>query len=151
MFAEPGKVEMHVHIDPARCGDHSFAVANGGGRRNEKTRIDAIHDGGIAGLAEADHAAVLDAEVALDDADHRINNQNVAHEQIERALRAGHACRKSDAITQRLAATVQALIAVDCVILLDDGDQRRIGKADAVANRRAVKGRVIPACNRDHG
>ena len=150
VFAQPGRVEMHVHVDGAGRGDHAFAIAHRGRGRDEKARIDAVHDGGIAGLAEADDAAVLDAEVAFDDADHRIDDQNVAEQQVERALRAGHAGGEPDAVAQRLAAAVQAFIAVNGVILLDDGDQRGVGEANAVADRRAVQSRVVPACNRDH-
>ena len=43
-----------------------------------KLRIDAVHGRGIAGFADADDAAVLDAEIAFDDAEHRIDDQSVA-------------------------------------------------------------------------
>ena len=76
---------------------------------------------------------------------------DVAQQQVERALRAGHAGGEPDAVAQRLAAAVQAFVAVDGVILLDDGDQRGIGEAHAVADRRAVERRIVPARNRDHG
>ena len=151
VLAQPGRVEMDMHVDGARRGDHAFAIAHRGGGRNDQPRIDAVHDGRVAGLAEADDAAVLDAEIAFDDADDRIDHQDVAEEKIERALRAGHAGGKPDAVAQRLAAAVQAFVAVDGVILLDDGDQRRVGQTDAVADRRAIKSGVVPACDRDHG
>ena len=151
VLAQPGRVEMHVHVDGAGRGDHTFAIAHRGRRRDEQARIDAVHDGGIAGLAEADDAAVLDAEIAFDDADHRIDDEDVAEQEVERALRAGHAGGEPDAVAQRLAAAMQAFVAVDGVILLDDGDQRGIGQADAVADRRAIEGRIVPACDRDHG
>ena len=115
---------MHMHIDGARRCDHAFAVAHRGGGRNDQPRIDAVHDGGIAGLAEPDDAAVFDAEIAFDDADDRVDHQHVAKKKIERALRAGHAGGEPDAVAQRLAAAVQAFVAIDGVILFDDGDQR---------------------------
>ena len=89
-------------------------------------------------------------EVAFDDADHRVDDQHIAQKHIQRALRAGDAGRESDAVAQRLAAAVQAFIAVDGVIFLDDGYERRIGEADAVADRRAVQRRIVLARNRDH-
>ena len=151
VFAKPGRVEMHVDVDGAGRSDHAFAIAHRGRCRDDKARIDAVHDRGIAGLAEADHAAVLDAEIAFDDADHRIDDENVAQKQIQRALRAGHAGGKPDAVAQRLAAAVQAFIAIDGVILLDDGDQRGVGKTNAIADGRAVQRGVVPACDGDHG
>ena len=114
---------MHVHVDRAGRRDHALAVAHRGRRRDEEARIDAVHDGRIAGLAEADHAAVLDAEIAFDDADHRVDDEDIAQQQVERALGAGHAGREPDAVAQSLAAAVQAFIAIDRVILLDHGDQ----------------------------
>ena len=147
----PGRIEMHMHVDSAGRGDHPFAIAHGGGRRNEKPGIDAIHDGGIAGLAEANDAAVFDAEVTFDDADHRVDDQNIAEEQVERALRARHSGCKPDAVAQRLAAAVQAFIAIDGVILLDDRDQRRVGKRTPSPTVGPYKSRIVSARDRDHG
>ena len=138
---KPGRVEMDVDVDGAGRGDHAFAIAHRGRRRDDQAGIDAVHDGGIAGLAEADDAAVLDAEIAFDDADHRIDDQHVAEQQIERALRAGHAGRETDAVAQRLAAAMQTFIAVDGVIFLDDGDQRRYRRG---GRRRRPSGRTAP-------
>ena len=76
---------------------------------------------------------------------------NVAKKKVERALRAGHAGGEPDAVAQRLAAAMQAFVAVDGMIVLDDGDQRGVGETDAVADRRPIKGRIIAAANRDHG
>ena len=50
----PALVEVHVHVDAARRRDHAFAVAHRGRRAETiSARIDAVHDGGIAGLADA--------------------------------------------------------------------------------------------------
>src|SRR5271170_6541599 len=150
MFAESGRIEMHMHVDGAGGGDHPLAIAHRGGCRNDKPRIDPIHDGRVAGLAEADDAAVFDAEVALHNTDHRIDDQDVTEEKIERALRARYSCGKTDAVAKRFAAAVQTFIAVNGVILLDHREQRRIGQADAVADRRTVKSGIISAPNSDH-
>src|SRR5271169_2231067 len=104
MFAESGRIEMHMHVDGAGRGDHPLAIAHRGGCRNDKPRIDPIHDGRVAGLAEADDAAVFDAEVALDDTDHRVDDQNIAEKKVECALRAGYARRKTYAVAKRFAA-----------------------------------------------
>ena len=93
MLAQPGRIEMHMDIDGAGRGDHSFAVTHGRRRRNDEAGIDAIHDRRITGLAEADYSAVLDAEVALNNADHWIDDENVAEEKIEGALSARYTGR----------------------------------------------------------
>ncbi len=151
VLAQSGGVEVHMHVDGARCGDHAFAVAHRGGAGDDQTRIDAVHDGRIAGLAEPDDAAVLDAEVAFDDADDRIDHQHVAQEKIERAFGAGHAGGEPDAVTQRLAAAVQTFVAIDGVVFFDDGDQRCVGEANTIADRGAIKRGVVSASNRNHG
>ena len=38
------------------------AVAHRGGRADDEARIDPVHDRGIAGLADADDPAILDAD-----------------------------------------------------------------------------------------
>ena len=134
----PSRSERGRRWRRAGCGDHAFAIAHRGRCGDKKARIDAIHDGRIAGLAEADDPAVLDAEIAFDDADDRIDDENVAEKEVEGALRAGHAGGEPDAVAQRLAAALQAFIAINAVILLNNGDQRGVGEADAIADRRAV-------------
>ena len=47
--------------------------------------IDPVHHRRVARLADADDLAVLDADVALDDAEHRIDHQRVAEQHVERA------------------------------------------------------------------
>lgn len=140
-----------MHVDGAGGGDHSFAVTHGRCRRDQKARIDAVHNCRITGLTKADDAAVFDSEVAFDNADYRVDDQHITQQHIESALCAGHAGGKPDTVAQRLAAAVQALIAINGVIFLHDGNQRRVGEPDAVAHRRAVQSRIVSARNRDHG
>ena len=59
MLAQPGGIEVDVDVDGAGRGDHAFAITHSRCRRDEKTGIDAVHDGGVAGLAEADDTAVF--------------------------------------------------------------------------------------------
>ena len=106
---------------------------------------------GLPALPRPTTRPCLDAEIAFDDTDDRIDDEDVAEQEVERTLRAGHAGREPDAVAQRLAAAMQAFVAVDGVILLDDGDQRGIGKADAVADGRAIESSIVPARDRDHG
>ena len=149
MLDQTGAVEMHVNIDRARGRDQAFAVAHRGAGGDDQARIDAVHDRGIAGLADADDAAVADAEIALDDADHRIDHHHVAQQEIQRALGAGDAGH-ADAVAQRLAAAVQAFVAIDGVIFFDDGRQRGVAEPDRVAGGRTVKCCVVAAVDRRH-
>ena len=105
---------------------------------------------GLPALPRPDDAAVFDAEVTLHDTDHRVDDQDIAEEKIERALRARHSRRKTDAVAKRFAAAVQAFIAVNSVILLDHREQRRVRQADAVANCRTVQSGIVSARNSDH-
>src|ERR1700691_2633760 len=71
VLAQPGGVEVDVDVDGAGRGDHAVAITHSRGRRDDETRVDAVHDGRIASLAEADNAAIFDAQVAFDDTEHR--------------------------------------------------------------------------------
>ena len=112
---QAGAVEMNVNVDRARRRDQPLAVAHRGAAGDDQAGIDAVHDGGIAGLAEADDAAMADAEVALDDPEHGIDDDDVAEQEIQRPLGAGDAGH-ADPVTQGLAAAVQAFVAVNRVI-----------------------------------
>ena len=60
--------EVDVRVDAAGGDDHALAGDDLGGRRRSRSVDDAGLDVGIAGLADAGDAAVLDADVGLDDA-----------------------------------------------------------------------------------
>ena len=113
---EAGRVEMHVHVDRARRDDHALAIAHRRARADDQAWIDAIHDGRIAGLADADDPAILHADVALDDAQDGIDDERVAEQEVERAIGVGDARGEAEAVAQRLAAAVQAFVAIDCVV-----------------------------------
>ena len=87
MLDESGAVEVNVDVDRARRRDQPFAVAHRGAAGDDQPGIDAVHDGGIAGLAEADDAAMADAEVALDDPEHGIDDDDIAEQEIQRPVR----------------------------------------------------------------
>src|ERR1700730_1462224 len=150
MLAQARRVEMHEDVDGDGRRDQPFAIAHCGRRRYHEPRVDAVHDGRVAGLAEADDPPAGNAEIAFHDTENRIDDGDIAQQQIERAAGAGHAGRQPDAVTQRLAAAMQTLVAVDGVILLDDRDQRGVGELDAVTDRRAVHGGIVAARNFYH-
>ena len=144
-------IEMDMDVDRPGGGDQALAVAHRGRRADDQVGIDAVHDRRVAGLAEADDPAVLDAEVALDDAEHRIDDDDVADQHVERAVRALHAGGQPHAVAQRLAAAVQAFVAGDGVVVLDLGPELGVAEADAVAHGRAVHRGIVGAGHRCHG
>jgi hypothetical protein len=85
-----------------------------------------VHHFRIAGLADGDDLAVLDADVAFDDAEHRIDDRRVANQHVERTLRRGVAGFQAHAVAQCLAAAVQAFVARHRVVMLDLGEERRV-------------------------
>jgi hypothetical protein len=110
---------MDVDVYGAGRCDQAFTVPHRGARRDDQARIDAVHDGGIASLSDPDDAAGANPEIALHDADNRIDDQHVAEQEIESAFGARDTSH-ADAVTQRLAAAVKAFVAVGSMILLDD-------------------------------
>ncbi len=114
---------MHMHVDAAGGDDQALGIAHGGGDAADQLRVHAVHDLRVARLADGDDLAVLDANVAFDDADHRINDQRVADQHVERPVGAVMTGHQAHAVAQGLAAAVQALIAGHRVVELDLGEQ----------------------------
>src|SRR6266851_4535685 len=107
MLDQARTVEMNVNVDRARRCDQPLAVAHCCAAGHDQARIDAVHDGGIAGLADPDDAAMADAEIAFDDPDDGIDHDDIAQQEIQRALRAGDPGHP-DSVAKGFAATVQA-------------------------------------------
>ena len=106
---------------------------------------------GLPALPMATMRAVLDPDVALDDAQHRIQHHHVADQHVERARGAGVPGREPHPVAQRLAAAVQALVARHREVVLDLGEQIGVAQPNGVAGRRAVEGGVIPPRHRHAG
>ena len=85
-----------------------------------------------------DDAAVLDSDVGLDDARHRIENQRVGDDQVER-LGGERQGRLAHAVADDLAAAEFHLVAVAAVlrdqVALHLDPQIGVGEADLVARR----------------
>ena len=92
---------------------------------------------------------MADAEIALDDPDDGIDHDDVAQQEIQRALRAGDPGHP-DPIAKGFAATVQAFVAIDGVVFLHHGRQRGVSKPDGVTRGRTVECRVVPAIDACH-
>ena len=102
----------------------------------------------ISGVADADDAPVLDADVGLDDALHGIEDQRVGDDEIERfgVERGG---RLPHAVADHFAAAEFHFVAVAAVfgdeIALDLDEEFGIGEADLVAHGRAEHFGVLSA------
>ena len=109
-------------------------------RADDERGVDAVHGVGVAGLADADDAAVADADVGLDDApvveDHRAGDH-----QVGRALGAGRG-RLAHRLADDLAAAEHHLVAAGAAVLGDLDQQVGVGQPDAVAGGGPVEGGV---------
>ena len=97
--------------------------------------VDAGLDVGIAGLADADDLAVLDADVGLDDAP-VVDDQRIGDDRVDGAF-AARELRLAHAVADDLAAAELHLLAIGGEVLLHLDDEVGIGEADLVAGGRA--------------
>src|SRR5580700_5953071 len=108
---------MDVAVDAARGDDQVFASDDLGRGPDDELSIDSIHRVGIPGLADFYDAAILDANVRLDDPP-VIENDCVRDDQVERAVwivpdrAAGLRTVLAHAVANHLATTESDLIAV---------------------------------------
>lgn len=106
MLAQLRAIEMHMHVKGAGCGDQALqsrtVVAADTIRRGSTPSV----NGRVAGLADTDDAAILDAEVALNDAHDSIDYRGVAEQKIRRAFGAGDGGGQPGTVALSLAAAV---------------------------------------------
>ena len=73
--------KMNVRVDAAGGDDFSFAGDHFGARADDHSGRDAVHDVGIAGLADADDASAADSDVGFYDSpvvhDHRVGDHQI--------------------------------------------------------------------------
>ncbi len=123
--------EVDMGVDAARGDDHPLARDHLGARTDDDRH--ARLDIGIAGLADAGDAAVLDADIGLDDAP-MVDDQRIGDHGVDAVARQPLAL--PHAVADHLAAAELDLLAVDREILLDLDDQRGVGQPHAVADGR---------------
>ncbi len=124
---------MDVPVDES--GRKDLALACDRLRTRSDDDVDARLDIRIAGLANADDLAVLDANVGLDDAP-VIDDERVGDDGVDRAFAAAE-LRLPHAVADDLAAAELHLLAIDGEILFHLDDQVGVGEADLVACGRA--------------
>ncbi len=142
---------MNVHVDSSRRHDEPLGVANRGGRSADEIGVDAVHGRRIARLADSDDSAVLDPHIALDDADHRIDDESVAQQHVERAHGAVVAGHQPEAVAQGLSPAMQAFFSGNSMIMLNHRKQRCVAEPNGITGRRPVHTRVVAASHDGHG
>ena len=125
--------EMDVGVEAAGGEDFALAGDDFGARTDDDG--DARLNVGIAGLADGENVAVLDADIGFHDAP-MVEDERIGDDGIDRALPVGD-LRLPHAVADHLAAAEFHLLAVNGEILLDLDDEIGVGEPNAVAGRRA--------------
>jgi hypothetical protein len=86
-------------------------------------------------------AAVLDADVGLDDADRRVDDDRARDDDVE--LRRARAARLGHPAAEVLRVAPLRLVAGRLAVLRDADPEVAVGEADPVAGRRAVAGEAL--------
>ena len=124
--------EMDVGVDAAGGEDATLAGDRLGAGTDDD--VDAGLGLRVAGLADGGDAAILEADVGLDDTP-VVEDQRVGDHGVDRPGRAG-LLPLPHAVADHLAAAELDLLAVDRVVLLDLDHEIRVGEAHLVADRR---------------
>ena len=138
-------IEMDMNVDAARRGDQAFGIAHRRCRAADEVGVDAVHGRRIAGLADVDDAAVLDADVAFDDAEHGVDHQGVAQEHVERAHGAVVARARPSPSRRVLPPPCRHSSPGTAWSCSTTAKQRGVAEADRIAGRRAVHSRIVAA------
>ena len=141
---------VDVRVDAAGGGDEVLAGDYLGTRSDDHFGMDAVHDAGIAGLANRDDEAVAHPDVGLDDAQDWVHDDGVGDDQVQRTVAVAYFRGLSHAVAGGLTATEHQLVPVSEQVLLDLADQGCIGQAEPVSDRRAVQVHVLPAADSGH-
>ena len=131
---------VDVGVDGAGRGDQPVRhVALGVGADDE---IDAVADRRAAGAPDARDAAVLDADVRLDDAQGGVDDEGAGEDDVK--LRgAGGVVPLGHPGAEVLGVAPDGLVAAGGAVLLDLHPEVRVAQADAVAGGGAVAGAVL--------
>jgi hypothetical protein len=81
--------EVDVRVDPAGGQDATFAGDDLGGSADDQAGRDAVHDAGIAGLADRGDAAVAHADVRLVNPG-GIDDNSIGDDEVGRASGSRH-------------------------------------------------------------
>ncbi len=124
---------MDVAVDAARGEDFALAGDDFGAGADDD--VNARLDVGIAGLADAENAAVGDGDIGFDDAP-MVDDQRVGDHRVDRAFRL-RCLRLAHAVADHFSPAEFDLLAVGGEVAFHLDDQVGVGEADAVAGGRA--------------
>src|SRR5215472_12172069 len=140
-----GRDHVDVAVDAPRRGHAALAGDHLGAGPDDQARRDPVHDVRVAGLADADDAAVAHAQVCLDHAEQGVQHHHVRDDQVERAVSGAGVWRLRHPVPDRLAAAEDRLLARHGQVRLHLADQVGIRQQEAVAHRGPVQLRVLSA------
>ena len=130
-------------VDGAGGEDAPVAGHHLGAGTDDERRVDAVHRVGVAGLADADDAAVADADVGLDDAP-VVEDHGAGDDEVGRALGAGRR-RLAHRLADDLAAAEHGLVAAGAAVL---GDLDPAGRCRRGGCGRRWSARTAPGSGR---
>ena len=142
---------VDVHVDPARRDDQAAGGVVGGVGAADEGRVHAVLGVGVAGLADAGDLAVLDADVGLHEAQHRIDDGGVLHQHVDGAGGGGGVGVVGHAVAHHAPGAGPALVPVGGVVVFDLSQERGVAQADLVAPGGAVIAGVGLARDLHHG
>ena len=139
--------EVDVGVHRPGGGDQVLPGDDLGARADDQARVHAVLGLRVAGLADARDEPVLDADVALDHAEHRVHDHGVGDDQVQGALGGGGLGVGGHAVAHRLAAAVHHLVPVRALahVLLDLYDEIGVGEPEPVAHGGAEEVGVLLA------
>ena len=144
-----GRDEVHVGVD-ASCGQQvPFTGEDFGRRADLEARRHAVHDPGIAGLADGRDPAVSDADVRLVDA-RAVDDDRGGDDEVGSAPFPGGTRGLPHSVANDLASAELGFLAVHRVIVLDADQQGGVAEPDSIPGRRPVVIRVGPPVD-SHG
>ena len=137
---ESGTQKMDVRVD--RAGRDEQAMAGDRPGPGADRQVDAVHDVRVAGPPDTHDAAVLDADVGLDDPDQRIDDDRAADHGVELAL-GRRAVVLAHPRAQVLRVAPQDLIGGLGQVRFDPYPEIGIAQSHPVADRGPVSERVL--------
>ena len=138
MVHQFGRLEMYMHVDAAGRGDQLFAMGDHRGWAADQIGMHAIHDIGIACLANARDPSLAHADIGLHDAQHRVHHERVVNHQIQGSVGVARGCPHAHSVAETLAPARGQFFTMDQMVLFDLGHQAGVAQAHTVAFGRAV-------------
>ena len=142
--------KMGVRLHSPWGNDQPIAMHDGCTRTADQLGPDPVLDGGISGFAHTDDLAVLNADIALHNAQHRVDDRGVLDHHIQPARGRGRGGVKAHPVAHHLAGSGQTLVAIDRMVVLNLGQQRSVAQTHHIARCWSIRGRIGRPCQSGH-